>query len=206
MRTLPRHAVDRVRARRDGRRLDIEHYPWVGVEAVSRLEQVCAGGGTALEFGSGGSTRFFAERLHRLYSVEESPAWHAAVTRRLAEAGLTNVDLTLADVERLGRATTAHRDAYVEAHPQLEDASLDLVFVDGEYRDACALRGLRLLRPGGVLVLDNANTYLPGPTRSPWRVAEPASARWQRFAELTRRWDRTWTTNGVWDTAFWVRP
>lgn len=60
-----------------------------------------------------------------------------------------------------------------------------------------------LLRPGGVLVLDNAETYLPTTSRSPWNSTAPATPEWQRFVDLSADWRCVWTTNGVWDTAIW---
>ena len=133
--------------------------------------------------------------------------WHAALTDRLAKQGLDNVDLVLVSAEDLGYESPAHRDAYVNAHPQLAAASLDVVFVDGEYRDETALRGLTLLRPGGVFVLDNANAYLrSAKSRSPWQVHKAASARWEQFLLEVQGWHHVWTTNGVWDTAIWVKP
>jgi hypothetical protein len=100
----------------------------------------------------------------------------------------------------------AARDSYVNVAPELGPESQDFVFIDGEYRDECALRALDLVRPGGVIVLDNANTYLPNTSRSPWKVDGPATELWEKFVECTSGWQSMWTTNGVWDTAFWIKP
>jgi predicted O-methyltransferase YrrM len=138
--------------------------------------------------------------------VEGFDEWYEPVARRLAERGVDNVSLHLASADELGYESDAHREAYVGAHPDLEPGSLDFVFVDGEFRDHCALRALTLLRAGGLLLLDNAETYLPSTSRSPWRVEAPATPGWERFAEETRDWRCVWTTNGVWDTAIWIKP
>jgi predicted O-methyltransferase YrrM len=94
----------------------------------------------------------------------------------------------------------------VNVVPEIAAESLGFVFVDGEYRDEAALRAITLLKPGGVLVLDNANTYLPSASPVPWKVREPISAQWKEFVARTADWRRIWTTNGVWDTVIWIKP
>jgi predicted O-methyltransferase YrrM len=180
--------------------------PWITEDAQTLLDQLLRPTDRGLEYGAGGTTLFFSARVRFLYSVEGFDHWYEPLAQRLAERGVENVSLYLASAQELGYESEAHREAYVGAHPELEPGSLDFVFVDGEYRDDCVLRALTLLRPGGLLVLDNAETYLPSSSRSPWRVDAPATPAWERFAEKTRDWRRVWTTNGVWDTAFWFSP
>jgi len=203
-RTAPRYLYDsltiKVRAKVG------EPGPWITEDAKTLLDQLLRRTDRGLEYGSGGTTWFFAARVGFLYSVEGFDHWYDPLAKRLADWGVANVSLDLVSATELGYESDAHRDAYVGAHPEIEPGSLDFVFVDGEYRDACALRALTLLRPGGLLVLDNAETYLPSSSRSPWRVDVPATPGWERFAEQTRDWRRVWTTNGVWDTAFWFSP
>ena len=94
----------------------------------------------------------------------------------------------------------------MNAFPELAPGSLDFVFVDGEYRDECAVRGLELLKPGGLLILDNAELYLPDDTRSPWSVERPISPLWEQVSAELAGWRRVSTTNGVWDTVIWFKP
>jgi predicted O-methyltransferase YrrM len=182
--------------------------PWITRDALTILDQLLRPTDRGIEWGSGGTTAWFAERIEHLTSIEGSPQWHASLRAELDAGRVGDVDLRLVSSDDLGYETPEHRSAYVGAVPEIAPASLDLAFVDGEYRDGCALRALDLLRPGGLLVVDNAETYLPSTTRSPWRVDAPATPRWQEFAERTDRegWRHVWTTNGVWDTAIWWAP
>ena len=63
------------------------------------------------------------------------------------------------------------------------------------------------MAPGGVLVLDNANLYVDYRTRSPnSRYGRGhAGAEWTRFMDLVAAWRMVWTSNGVWDTAMWIK-
>lgn len=203
-RRVPRHLWDRAKVR--VRALGPDRQPWLTSDALVLMDQLLASTSRGLEYGSGGTTAWFAERVAFVDSVEGVKDWHAATERDLAERRIDNVALHLANHEELGHGSPEHRRAYVGAAPDLVPGALDFVLVDGEYRDECAMRALELLRPGGLLVLDNAEVYLPGETRSPWRVDRPASALWEQVADQLSGWRRLVTTNGVWDTVIWIKP
>lgn len=89
------------------------------------------------------------------------------------------------------------------------DNSIDFCLIDGAKRDFCALNMLPKLRKGGILVLDNANLFLPNDsTYSPnsRRMKGGFSTEtWQQFAEQVSKFRRIWTSNGVWDTVIWIK-
>jgi hypothetical protein len=203
-RSLPRYAVDRLTIRvRDvvkGRQ------PWITADALELLDQLLRPTDRGLEYGSGGTTAWFAKRVAFLDSVEGSSRWYGPLEQDLASRQVTNVALYLVSKDELGLDSPEHRDGYINVNPGLEAESLDFVFVDGEYRDDCALRGVKVLKSGGLMILDNATAYLPADTRSPWRVDKPVSVGWEEFADHVATWRMLWTTNGVWDTAIWVKP
>jgi predicted O-methyltransferase YrrM len=203
-RVVPRYVRDSLAVRAEALRPD--RRPWITRDALELLDGLLRPTDRGIEWGSGGTTTWFAARIEHLTSIEGSPQWHAGLQSELDVRRIGNVDLRLVSAEDLGHGTPEHRSAYVGAVPDVEPGSIDLAFVDGEYRDECALRALDLLRPGGLLVLDNAETYLPTTTRSPWSVPAPATPRWQELVERTAGWRRIWTTNGVWDTAIWLVP
>ncbi|MGB7441310.1 MAG: hypothetical protein WA919_09610, partial [Coleofasciculaceae cyanobacterium] len=76
------------------------------------------------------------------------------------------------------------------------------------YRSACAVKAVSKIRTGGVIVVDNANWFLPCNSNSPnsrTHDTGPASDEWQHFLELVQDWRCFWTSNGVWDTAFFIK-
>ena len=203
-RNLPRYAFDRVSLR--ARNLRLGRQPWITARSLELLDQMLLPGDEGLEWGAGGTTPWFAARVASVISVEGFSQYYGPLRSQLDELGIDNVDLHLVSADDFGYESAAHREAYVQVRPDLQRESLDFVFVDGEYRDDCAARGLTLLRPGGMFILDNATGYLPADTRSPWKVARPATETWQRVADELQGWRRLWTTNGVWDTAIWFKP
>jgi predicted O-methyltransferase YrrM len=201
---LPRYAFDRFAIRaRDAVR---GRQPWLTADSLALLDELLRPTDRGLEYGAGGTTFWFAGRVEHLISVEGKQQYHGPLRQRLDEQRVTSVDLHLVPIETLGQDTVEHREAYINVRPDLAASSLDFVLVDGEYRDDCALRAVDLLRPGGLLILDNATTYLPATTRSPWRVDRPATSAWEKYLDQVADWRRVWTTNGVWDTVIWFKP
>ena len=102
-----------------------------------------------------------------------------------------------------------YENDYVNVAYQLRDSSLDFVLVDGNNcRDRCALSVVRKIKTGGLLVIDNANWYLPSSSISPnSRTYEmgPVSKEWEDFLDATSHWQLIWTTNGVTDTVFFIK-
>jgi hypothetical protein len=114
-----------------------------------------------LEWGSGGSTLWFADRLPEgatLVSVDHDRQWH----ERLAAALGTRpgVELRLAEPARpLGRNATIDEEdaAPLAAYLAAADGSAyDLILVDGVARNACLEKARELLAPGGVVFLHDA--------------------------------------------------
>jgi len=159
-----------------------------------------------LELGAGRSTSWFARRVRHVTSIEDSQAWYDKVKADLEAEGLENVDLVA--VRRNDKAEDRHRAEYLDVIARLADASLDIVLVDGQYRDYCALAVLPKLRANALLIIDNANWYLPSDSASPNSrtfAAGPATELWCKFHEATKSWHRIWTTSGVTDTLIFFK-
>lgn len=204
MRDVPRLAVDKAKSGRFRRR-NKSDVPWITPEAIERLSTLLRPTDHGLEFGAGGSTIWLARRCATVRSVDGFAFWHDQLAARIERERIANITLTLVSADELGYESAAHRDAYVNVYPELEPGSLDWVFVDGEYRDQTAARGIDLLKPGGLLVLDDANSFVPSGTRSTWKVTRPASPLWAEVMEKISDWRVIWTTNGVSDTAIWTK-
>ncbi len=158
------------------------------------------------EFGSGRSTLWLARRCAHLISVEHDPVWHAKVAEVLAEQEITNVDYQCHPEGESDQ--TGELSRYVQVARLFGDQTIDFALVDGSYRDYVALSVLPKIKPGGMLIIDNVNWFLPSPTRSPnsRRPSQaPATTAWDQVAVQLADWRRIWTSSGVWDTAIFVK-
>jgi predicted O-methyltransferase YrrM len=172
--------------------------PWLTEAMIQFLEGWLKPSDVVVEFGSGRSTLWFAERTARVISVEHEAGWHAEITARLKDQRVGNVTYVLAQ----------DPDLYARAGDTPVDAA-DLILVDGFNRDATALWALQKIKPGGMILVDNASWYLPHATRAPSSVGEhgePPTERWREFWQVVRHWRHSWTSNGVWDTAAFFAP
>jgi hypothetical protein len=176
--------------------------PWIPFRATEWLSSYLQSDMTVFEYGSGGSTLFFAERVQTLVSVEHDPQWHSKVASRLRERGVNNVSYLLCEPRKDGEPIldgyrhdfpgVSFAD-YVKSIDAYPDGSLDLVLVDGRARVACMARALPKIRPGGYLVLDNASdpdwagclevmTPYGYPRRDFYSIAPYAPGRWRTSA------------------------
>ncbi|HUN36327.1 MAG TPA: class I SAM-dependent methyltransferase [Trebonia sp.] len=181
--------------------------PWLTPAAIRLLSTLLRPTDRGAEFGSGRSTSWFAARVAALTSVEHDPRWHEAVTAVLNDRGLCNVEYILATEDQpLDRGGES---AYARAALAFPDTSLDFALVDGHYRDYSAKFIMPKLKPGGMLIIDNVNWYLPCQSKAPnSRTAAlgPATGVWAEIWRELTEWRTIWTSSGVWDTAIFIRP
>jgi predicted O-methyltransferase YrrM len=136
----------------------------------------------ALEFGSGRSTSWFAERLSQLTSVEHDSRWYQQVKGRLATLGLTNVDYRYVPLDHPEpEGEHAEYDpvpAYVRVADDLPDRSLDLVIADGHYRTHCIRHSVPKIKPGGYLLVDDVNFWQSVkqiPVPADWKIVDEST-------------------------------
>ena len=178
--------------------------PWLGPKAVATLEKLLQPHMQGIEFGAGRSTIWVAGKVVSLESWEQSPVWFQNVARQVAVSGLAKIDLQL--VENTNGDWT---EAYAAILKKLQHRTFDFVLVDTDHcREQLCLQLATQVKPGGFLMLDNANWYLPSASYAPnSRSYEqgPATAGWQSFLESVADWECIWTSSGVTDTAFFIR-
>ena len=198
--------------------------PWLTQRAVWLLDRLLKPSDVGLEWGSGRSTLWFARRSSHLVSVEHNEDWYRQVEQQLARARVETVDYRLAHppAEVIEEWSNGHANghglsngkpdqsnAYVDVIDEFEPNSLGFALVDGLYRGECALRATEKLKPGGVLIVDNVNWFIPSRSVAPGSRpigAPPASEAWAELIGILREWRTIWTSNGVTDTAVWLKP
>ena len=84
--------------------LDLE-LPWFSYAAIDFLAEELTPEMEVCEYGSGGSTLFFARRTRRVFSIEDNPKWFELVTDRVRQLGLKNVEVTLRPFETQNKET-----------------------------------------------------------------------------------------------------
>jgi predicted O-methyltransferase YrrM len=118
--------------------------PWLGVDAIAKLDSILKPESMVLECGSGASTLWIAPKVTRLCSYEHNPKWVQAVELELERRNITNVDL-------------CHDADYPKTGIKFAKDLFDIVIIDGRGRNKGIETGFPLVKPGGYLILDNSN-------------------------------------------------
>lgn len=174
--------------------------PWFNRHVIPYLSTLLKPEDRGIEWGSGGSTLWFAKRVKHLTSVENDPDWFKTVREKLA--GTANVDLRLCETP----------ETYASVVDEFPVESLDFAIVDGGLaRDKCAHLAIPRLKRGGVLILDNANWYLQSDAKGPSSrgfgdYSKPDAASWDEFHAKVAPWRHIWTSDGRFSTAIWIKP
>lgn len=185
--------------------------PWLSEAAIRFLEAWLRPTDVGIEWGSGRSTVWFAGRVGRLTSVENDPQWHQNVSGMLAAKGVSNVVDSRHVACDLGEQDEPVSHPFAEVANEFADRSLDFAMVDGMIRESCMRAALPKIKPGGLLILDNANRYFPNPSLGGYATvheprSEPRTPAWGRLQAELASWRHGLTTDRMWDTRFWVRP
>jgi predicted O-methyltransferase YrrM len=199
----PQRTVDRLRFELYSRRHP--ELPWLPREATETLSNLLRRRDRCLEWGSGRSTPWLAERVGSLVSVEHDQGWHDSVRARLAENSSTRAVVRLESIEP---SNTPQETPYVRVVDEFQDGELDVAFVDGEHRCECARSSIPKLAPGGLLIVDDAHLFLDHDTRTPHsrRGRGALDLGWQQFVGEVDSWRMLWIEDGFSDTAIYFKP
>lgn len=117
--------------------------PWMTYPALAWLDLLDLAQARVFEYGAGWGTLHWARRCAQITSVESSAPWLERL-RPLLPGNAT----VLGPLQGL-----AYADAARPGGPW------DMVIVDGDERALCAQVAVQVVKPGGLIVLDNADWF-----------------------------------------------
>jgi precorrin-6B methylase 2 len=119
--------------------------PWFPFNVLSHLRKIISKDWIMLEFGSGMSTLWFANKVKFIYSIEHDEYWYSIVSNNIQDCKVSNVKYELRSLEGYSNLD------------QITNRSIDFVVIDGWARSKCILASLSKLKPGGYIYLDNSD-------------------------------------------------
>lgn len=149
--------------------------PWLVFDAIQFLDGWLKKDMNVFEYGSGGSTIYWAKRAGNLVSVEHDREWYNMVAGHIAELKLSNTEYILSEPETdasfdqksaqcpadfiSSRAQYKGKnfDSYAKQIEKYPPGYFDLVIVDGRVRASCIMLAMDKIKKGGILLLDNAD-------------------------------------------------
>jgi len=177
--------------------------PWLTKSSIELLDQLLKPTDIGVEFGSGRSTHWLAQRSRLLHSVENNEQWFKIVSKQIAH--LNHVNYYFKSINK----SQPEKSDYLDILKKLSSASVDFILNDGKIRDYVALGSIAKLKSGGLFILDNAERYLPNNLKIPTSIGnekQELSKEWGRFAAKTEEWRKIWTTDGVSSTLILFKP
>ena len=132
--------------------------PWLVPDSVIFLEKWLKKNMKGFEFGSGRSTKWFANKVSFYYSVEGNLEWY----NKTIDANKKNI--------KLGRCEIVYKDTgnqlninlnkkniYSNSLSKFQNNYFDFGLIDGHFRYECIEKSLRKLKKGGILIIDNTD-------------------------------------------------
>jgi hypothetical protein len=178
--------------------------PWTTPASILFFDQALTKDMVGLEYGSGNSTKYFANKLDKLVSIEHHQGWYDKVKADLEQLDITNVEylfvaredkLTpLDDSEETLNKYSGNEDRpefrnYYNRVNEYPDSFFDFVLIDGRVRVKCGLNAIPKLKSGGIFVLDNSER-----------------ARYAPLHLALNDWPKVETTTGLTNTTIWIKP
>ena len=149
--------------------------PWMTYDAIDFLSDICKRDMHVFEWGSGGSTLFFASRCKQVTTIEHDTTWSGYLKEKLEELKLNNVnfkeirgeeidDFDEKDFRNPNDFISKNKNSiglsfenYVKVIDSYPKDYFDIVVVDGRARNSCIKYALPHVKKGGFLVVDNSD-------------------------------------------------
>jgi hypothetical protein len=149
--------------------------PWIAFAATRFLDSILRRDMKVYEYGSGGSTLFFAARVQEVVSTEHNKDWYLKVTEAIQRKKLSNSSIRLfepvpglsvgqdaSDPESYCSGDQQYRGLsfreYASSIDSYPEGYFDVVFIDGRARPSCFKHAEKKVKEGGYVILDNAET------------------------------------------------
>lgn len=178
-------------------------WPWWSAEAVSVCDRLVKPTDKILEFGSGRSTIWLSSRCKNITSIENDESWYKNVKAKISQLNLANkAELIYAPLDKNG---TLENQTYLAPVKKIQDSSLDVIIIDGKLRSYCTNLSLPLLKPGGVLIIDDADRFFVNKKLN--NIPNDLyQTEWDEIGKKLAEWRSLWTTDGMHATLFLFKP
>lgn len=120
-----------------------ENIPWFTYPMVEFLKEKLTKNQTVFEYGCGGSTKWFAERVAYITAVEHDKYWKEFIEKNI----LQNMKLIYQPLDN---------EASYSKSIQQTVSKFDIIIVDGKERELCVKNCINNLSENGIILLDDS--------------------------------------------------
>lgn len=144
--------------------------PWISFPVIEFLDENVKKGSRIFEYGGGGSSVFFTDKGATVFTVEHNKEWFEILRKNLEKNNnwkgifvepekddgfkidFSNPDLYFSSEENFKGYNFKKYASSIDAFEEF-----DFVLVDGRARPSCMKHGIKKLKKGGFLILDNSD-------------------------------------------------
>jgi hypothetical protein len=153
----------------------IDRLPWTNFPSIDLFKKILKPTDIVFEYGGGGSTLFFLDRVKKVVTVEHNIEWYDILKNNLtqeeqlkwegnlitAEPATESRQLDMSNPNDYSSSGEIYRNEtfknYVTYIDRFEDEYFDLILVDGRARPSCIKHSVNKVKKNGLLILDNAD-------------------------------------------------
>jgi len=133
--------------------------PWLVPKSIIEIENLLSKiiSPKVLEFGMGNSTIWFHKKFDcEIFSIEHDKEWYNKIKESIKNEKVTLVLKESMPIDPLNDLLIV---SYADSVDHFSDEYFDLILIDGRNRVECFEHSERLLKKGGLLVLDNSERH-----------------------------------------------
>lgn len=160
-----------------------DEIPWISIPAIKFIEGKINPSMTIFEYGSGGSTLFFARKAKSVISIEHDHGWFESVSGAMKNKGVNNCNYCLIEPEKFGISLSEEElyqkasdpvqytslslinreyrgknfKKYVSSIDQYPSSYFDFILIDGRSRPSCFMHAMNKVKKGGYIIWDNTD-------------------------------------------------
>lgn len=123
---------------------DNQEIPWYTYPAIEYLNNIDFSEKIIFEYGSGNSSVYWARKAKAVFSVEHDKEWYKELNKKLSK----NQNISFCESE----------NSYLKAIKNISE-KIDVIVIDGIYREKCAKLVKEHLSERGIVILDNSDWY-----------------------------------------------
>lgn len=163
--------------------MNLSETPWLVYDAIDYINSLIKPYHNMFEYGCGGSTIYYHNKVKHLRSVEHDVNWANNTLKKLSK---NNVDLIQHEVKK---KTKDNLCSYANVINNYQDY-YDIILIDGLYRNKCIANAINKLKKNGIIILDNSN-------RKEYQQGKDLLSKWSRVSfygfgpRLNYRWETT---------------
>lgn len=147
--------------------------PWISFPVIDFLKENLTSDSKVFEFGGGGSTLFFLERVKEVVTVEHNKEWFDILSSNITDKKkwtplfiepTTNTSYDSSQFANPDAYFSSDKDyinmdfrRYASSIDAYTDGYFDVVLVDGRVRPSCMKHSISKVKKGGYLILDNSD-------------------------------------------------